>query len=53
MRRILVDNARRRRRPKHGGSRRRIDLGRADLIEQAPRLPDLIALDEALSKQAA
>jgi RNA polymerase sigma factor (TIGR02999 family) len=49
MRRILVDNARRKASPKRGGERQRIDL--VDLPEQAgeARL-DLLALDEALKK---
>ena len=52
MRRILVDNARRKRRPKHGGDRQRIDLEPASLL--APeRADDLLALDEALSALAA
>jgi RNA polymerase sigma factor (TIGR02999 family) len=50
MRRILIDNARRKRRPKHGGDRRRVDL------DDAPDLADphdaLLALDEALGKLA-
>ncbi len=51
MRRILVDQARRKRRPKHGGDRRRLDYAEAI---QAPVPPgeDLIALDEALEKLA-
>jgi RNA polymerase sigma factor (TIGR02999 family) len=53
MRRILLENARRKRRPKHGGGLRRIDLDGALLIEDAPPLGDLIALDEALTKLAA
>jgi RNA polymerase sigma factor (TIGR02999 family) len=52
MRRILVDNARRKARPKHGGDQRRIDLERAGAVEPA-RGDDLIALDEALTKLAA
>ena len=51
MRRILVDNARRKRRPKHGGDRRRIDLEKARAVEPA-RSDDLLALDEALTKLA-
>lgn len=51
MRRILVDNARRKRRPKHGGDRRRIDLEKAGVVEPA-RCDDLLALDEALTKLA-
>jgi len=51
MRRILVDNARRKRRPKHGGDRRRIDLEKAGVVEP-DRSDDLLALDEALTKLA-
>ena len=52
MRRILIDSARRKRRPKHGGQRHRVDLDDAgDAI--APPVPDLLALDEALEKLAA
>ena len=51
MRRILIDSARRKRRPKHGGDRHRVDLGDAgDAI--APPVADLLALDEALEKLA-
>ena len=53
MRRILVENARRKRRPKHGGALRRIDLDGSALIEDAAPSADLIALDEALTKLAA
>lgn len=51
MRRILIDNARRRQRPKHGGDRKRVDLDEAVSLAQ-PR-EDLLALDEALAKLAA
>ena len=52
MRRILVENARRKRRIKRGGDRHRIELGEAVLsVGEAP--DDLIALDEALAKLAA
>src|SRR5437879_5474635 len=51
MRRILVDNARRKQRPKHGGDRQRIDLDEALSIVE-PR-EDLLALDEALTQLAA
>ncbi|HEV3118102.1 MAG TPA: ECF-type sigma factor [Gemmataceae bacterium] len=47
MRRILVDNARRKRRPKHGGDRHRIELDEA-LAVADPRT-DLVALDDALA----
>ena len=51
MRRILVDNARRKRRVKHGGGRHRVDL--ADHDPPAPSADDrLLALDEALTKLA-
>jgi RNA polymerase sigma factor (TIGR02999 family) len=51
MRRILIDNARRKKSPKHGG-----DLRRTELVDVAPAelLPsaELLALDEALEKLA-
>jgi len=47
MRRILVDNARRKRAEKHGGRRHRVNLDERDAVAMAP--PDeLLALDEAL-----
>jgi RNA polymerase sigma factor (TIGR02999 family) len=49
MRRILVDQARRKRRPKHGGDRRRVSLDEALCLGEAPG-GDLLALDEALEK---
>jgi RNA polymerase sigma factor (TIGR02999 family) len=52
MRRILIDSARRKRRPKHGGERHRVDFDDVgDAI--APPVDDLLALDEALEKLAA
>ena len=51
MRRILVENARRRRRPKHGGDRVRRPLDEVDLHAPEPR-EDLPALDEALTQLA-
>jgi RNA polymerase sigma factor (TIGR02999 family) len=51
MRRILVDAARRKQRPKHGGDRRRIDLDEA--LPAAGQEDDLLALDEALGRLAA
>jgi RNA polymerase sigma factor (TIGR02999 family) len=52
MRRILVENARRRGRAKRGGNLRRVDLDAADLTVQDP--PDqMLALDEALTDFAA
>src|SRR5262245_9446144 len=50
MRRILIDQVRRKRRPKHGGARRRVELDEALSLDQ-PR-DDLLALDEALSRLA-
>jgi RNA polymerase sigma factor (TIGR02999 family) len=49
MRRILVDKARRKRRPKHGGDRQRLDWDAACSIAEAPA-EDLVALDEALAR---
>ena len=54
IRRILVDNARRKRRPKHGGDRRRVDLDLdADCVYSAERADRLLALDVALEKLSA
>lgn len=51
MRRILVDRARCKQRPKHGGARRRIDLN--TVFPATDATPDtLLAMDEALSKLA-
>lgn len=49
MRRILVDNARRKQRAKHGGKLRRVEL---DAFEPATVAPDerLLALDDALTR---
>jgi RNA polymerase sigma factor (TIGR02999 family) len=49
MRRILIDNARRKQRLKRGGNRHRVDLEKLDLVIESPS-DDLIALDEALEK---
>ncbi len=51
MRRILVDNVRRKRRPKHGGDRRRVEWDTACLPAESPS-DDLLALDEALDRLA-
>src|SRR5262249_51136221 len=52
MRRILIDSARRKRRPKHGGDRHRADLDDAgDAI--APPVADLLPLDQTLEQLAA
>ncbi len=47
MRRILVENARRKQSLKHGGGRQRVDLEEADLAIEGPS-GDLLALDEAI-----
>jgi RNA polymerase sigma factor (TIGR02999 family) len=52
MRRILVEQARRKRRAKHGGQFQRVDLDSACAVSQ-PQSIDLVALDEALTKLAA
>jgi RNA polymerase sigma factor (TIGR02999 family) len=51
MRRILIDAGRRRRRPKHGGDLKRVDLDQACSVTQQPG-EDLLALDEALTRFA-
>jgi RNA polymerase sigma factor (TIGR02999 family) len=51
MRRILIDNARRKKSMKYGGGRQRIDLNEVVLAgNDATHLDDLIALDAALEK---
>jgi RNA polymerase sigma factor (TIGR02999 family) len=50
MRRILVDNARRKKRPKHGGDRQRVDLDTRISLDPEP--DDLVALDGALGRLA-
>jgi RNA polymerase sigma factor (TIGR02999 family) len=52
MRRILVDNARRKQRVKRGGGQQRISLEAAESMVQAPS-EDLVALDEALVRLTA
>jgi RNA polymerase sigma factor (TIGR02999 family) len=49
MRRILIENARRKQRLIHGGGQRRVDIQDADLAIEEPS-EDLVALDEALAK---
>jgi RNA polymerase sigma factor (TIGR02999 family) len=51
MRRILVDNARRKQRPKHGGGWQRVQVDEAYCLE-CPNADDLLALDEALARLA-
>ncbi len=52
MRRILVENARRKKRLRHGGHRQRVSLDDVELAAEAPA-EDLEALDEALEQLAA
>jgi RNA polymerase sigma factor (TIGR02999 family) len=52
MRRILVDNARRKRAEIHGGGRVRVELSEGDWLSRAT--PDeVVAIDESLSRLAA
>ena len=51
MRRILVDNARRKRRPKHGGDQKRLALDSIALPAE-DRFHDLLDLDAALTRFA-
>ena len=51
MRRLLIDQARRKRRPKHGGGRTRVSLDEALCLGETPD-DDLLALDEALQRLA-
>jgi RNA polymerase sigma factor (TIGR02999 family) len=52
MRRILVENARRKGRRKRGGERRRVELDSADLVTNAEP-EELLVIDEAIDKLAA
>jgi len=49
MRRILVENARRKRRVKHGDGRRRVDFDQVDVAAEGLS-ENLIAVDEALAR---
>jgi RNA polymerase sigma factor (TIGR02999 family) len=49
MRRILIDNARRKQADKHGGGRQRVDLDQAAAVAAAPP-EDLLVLDDALDR---
>jgi RNA polymerase sigma factor (TIGR02999 family) len=51
MRRILVEQARRKGRVRHGGGQRRIDLDERNLAAVSPG-DDLLAIDEALTRLA-
>jgi RNA polymerase sigma factor (TIGR02999 family) len=48
MRRILIDKARQKQRPKHGGQRRRVNLEEITVSVDQP-VDDLLALDGALT----
>jgi RNA polymerase sigma factor (TIGR02999 family) len=50
MRRILIENARRKRRPKHGGDRQRVELDDAPSVAEPG--DDPLALDDALRRLA-
>jgi RNA polymerase sigma factor (TIGR02999 family) len=52
MRRLLVENARRKKRLKRGGDRRRVSLEAAESLVQTPS-EDLLAVDEALTRLTA
>jgi RNA polymerase sigma factor (TIGR02999 family) len=49
MRRILIENARRRKTEKHGGALHRVDLDVANVLTTTPS-EDVLALDDALSR---
>ncbi len=51
MRRILVENARRKQAAKHGGGRRRVPLAEFHRVTESPQ--DLLDLDDALTRLAA
>jgi len=51
MRRILIEYARGKKRDKHGGGRRRVDLPDLPIADQEP--DDLLAVDDAIGKLAA
>jgi RNA polymerase sigma factor (TIGR02999 family) len=52
MRRILVEQARRKGSIKHGGGRRRVDLDEVSPADSPPDNDSLLAVDEALSRLA-
>jgi len=52
MRRILIDNARRKKSLKRGGDRRPVDLDESLAVDDAWQAEDMLALDEALAKLA-
>jgi len=53
MRRILIDNARRKRALRHGGGQQRVDVEQADLAATAEEDDQLLAVHEALDALAA
>jgi RNA polymerase sigma factor (TIGR02999 family) len=53
MRRILIEQARRKGRVRHGGGRQRVDLDLEHTLTLPPPEDDLLALDEALARLAA
>jgi RNA polymerase sigma factor (TIGR02999 family) len=54
MRRILVENARRKNAQKHGGGLHRVELDHVEAVDRSPSsLDDVLALDEALARFAA
>jgi RNA polymerase sigma factor (TIGR02999 family) len=52
MRRILIDNARRKKSLKRGGDRRPVDLDESLAVDDAAPAEEMLALDEALAKLA-
>lgn len=52
MRRILIENARRKMSLKRGGAAQRVDLEKAEIAFDADKPDNLIALDEALTRLA-
>ena len=53
MRRILIDNARRKQSVKHGGQMQRVEMQDGDAKADSAALDDLLALDDALTQFAA
>ena len=51
MRRILVENARRKKRPKHGGDRHRVELVETASLDEG-RSDEVLAVSEALDRLA-
>lgn len=50
MRRILIENARRKRSDKHGGQRARVELRDGDAVEELAADDEFLALEDALSR---